>query len=300
MKKRICILISLLLCFTFASCIAETPIDTPSVPEISVGASSVSEIQSADDSQAEPDESQDVSEPTSEDGDVSVPQLSYDPESFPYRIIRAHNANELANKLIALDERLHSTEAQDVNAADIDWYSELGKIISAGYIFNPSYDGFYAENEDPASDNSTKIEMFFNYDKCVVIMYYCKNDYDATVQLQVTYPSQSMVNLITKHGIDGYRMYYDGVEKPLAQYSKDEISEFGCKNVELSSIDFCGGEYDAIKYVQDKITGENIASILYDDVIVTISYQYRNAELAATHDADEMLDLIKMEKVELD
>lgn len=300
MKKHVCILIAFLLFLMFASCDPKTSDDTSSAPESSVDTSAVSEIQSADDSQTKPDESREVSGPTSEEGDISGPQLSIDPEGFPYRLVRAHNANELADKLIALNDRLNSSEAQEANAADIDWYSELGKIMSAGYIFNPSYDGFYAENEDPTSENSQKIEMFFDADKCIAIVYYCKNDYDATVQVQVTYPNQSMANLITKHGIDGYRMYYDGVEKPLAQYSKDEISEFGCKNVELSKIDFCGGKYDAIKYVQDKTTGENIASFMYEGVIVTVSYQYRNEEVAATHDADEMLDLIKMEKVKFD
>ena len=41
-------------------------------------------------------------------------------------------------------------------------------------------------------------------------------------------------------------------------------------------------------------------TIVYDGFVVVISYKYTNQEYAATHDIDDILDTIKLEKLYFD
>lgn len=289
MKKHICRLIAFLLCLMFVSCDPKTSDNNSSAPENSVGNTSISETQSTD-------ESKDVSEPATEESNVSgLKPPPADPEDFfPCCALSAHSAKEYADKLMALKTEINGSDKLDSLSASC--YANLDSLIDAGYIFNPSYDGVYAENENKP-ENSSTIESVFWDDGFISIVYYCKNDNDAIVRVQVGYPNESMANLIKEHGIDGFRMYCSDSKQPLSKYSAEEIAALGYESVKIVDADFGGKTYSALKYINHKDSHINVFSFMYEGKVISISYKYMDESTGKN--PDDILKLIKLEKIEL-
>jgi len=300
MKKIICIILALLTVTAFAACGDTEKNESSEKPEtsaISKAPEAVSDT-GAENSDTEPasrpDSSDDASAP-----EQSTPDLDQDPEDFDYRVVAAHNAEELVEKLKSLNERLTDDKADDFNAAEREMLSSLGSIIKSGYIFNPSYDGKYAVNEDPNATTSLKIEAVFWKDGSATVTYYCQNDDDIKAVFTVVYPNAEMAECLNKHGIEGQRMFDAGDEKPVSEYTAAEVEALGYKSMTLEKITCDGKEYDAIKYTGDKFDGTDSVSFLFEDKLIIASYRYNDSELAATESTDRIFETLKLEKVQL-
>ena len=151
MKKLFCLFTAIITIMSFAAC-GNDDIESGSMgQEISKTEISRQNEQSFEDesSFAEVSEpvSEEISEPVSEEVSRKDPEQHIDPEDFPYRRFSAHSAAELANKLKEANEKINGDKASDFNMKDIDYLAPLSGILAQGFIFNPSVDGIYAENE---------------------------------------------------------------------------------------------------------------------------------------------------------
>lgn len=235
---------------------------------------------------------------SSKDVSRDEPQPSIDPEDFPYRRFSAHSAAELVNKLKEANEKINGDKASDFNMKDIDYLAPLSGILAQGFIFNPSVDGIYAENNPEEAHG--KIEMVFDGDQSVTAIYYCRNDDDVRVMLQITYPNESMNQLISQYGVDGYCMYVSKSDRPISQMTdqEKETAGIGFRNGILGNIVIDGQSYETFKFPSGD--GENNLILICDGMPILIEYYYKSDELKATHDVDDILDTIKLEKLYFD
>lgn len=290
MKKSICIIISILIVAAFAAC------GKSEAPEISTTSKTPEDV-SVVKSEAPSTESGVEAPSTTEESD---PLLCQDPEGFDYRVVKAHNAEELVQKLKSLYEQLNDDKADKFTAREREMFSSLGSILESGYIFNPSYDGKYAENEDLTATTSLKVEVVFWSDGTANAVYYCQNDSDIRTELQVFYPNAKMVEFLNKHGIEGQRMYNAGNEKPVSEYTAEEVAALGYESMKVEKITCDGQQYDAIKYTGDKLDGTDKISFICDNKIIIASFCYNDPELAATKNSEEIFETLKLEKVYFD
>ena len=261
---------------------------------------------SRQDEQSSEDESSfaEVSEPVSEEisetvsGEVSRkdPEQHIDPEDFPYRVVSAHSAAELVNKLKEANEKINGDKASDFNMKDIDYLAPLSGILAQGFIFNPSVEGIYAEND--TSESHGKIEMTFNDNHLVTVIYYCRNDDDVWAMLQITYPNADVTLLISQYVAEGFGMYNANSDIRITEMTEHQKADSGFTNASIETISIDGETYEAMKYARS--SGGNCVTIVYDGFVVVISYKYTNQEYAATHDIDDILDTIKLEKLYFD
>ena len=261
---------------------------------------------SRQDEQSSEDESSfaEVSEPVSEEisetvsGEVSRkdPEQHIDPEDFPYRVVSAHSAAELVAKLKEIHTGLNDGSAFDGNVKEADYYAPIGGILAKGFIFNPSVDGIYAEND--TSESHGKIEMVFDDNNLVTVIYYCRNDDDVWAMLQITYPNADVTRLISQYGAEGFGMYNANSDIRITEMTEQQKADSGFTNASIETISIDGEAYEAMKYARS--SGGNCVTIVYDGFVVVISYKYTNQEYAATHDVDDILDTIKLEKLYFD
>lgn len=247
--------------------------------------------------------SEEISEPVSEEAseqppEVSEPQQSIDDEPpTEYRLIEAHNAHQMIEKLkelaISIDD-----PATVMSIEERELYEPLNSILAEGYIINPVFDGVQVES-DPESPYGS-LEIIFHKSHKVSLLYYFRNSDDVWANVQITYPNEEISSMIRKHGIDGYRMYYAGSEKAVDKLSADEIAKTGFRSVSLSEIN-CGGEkFEAIKYVDKSTASENRVIFMYEGKIVVITYVYRSKGGKFGENIDDILDTIKLEKLYFD
>lgn len=298
MKKIICLFTAIIIIMCLAACGNDDIESGSEGQEISKTEISRQDEQSFEDesSFAEVSEpvSEEISEPVSEEVSRKDPEQHIDPEDFPYRRFSAHSAAELVAKLKDIHTGLNDGSAFEGNVKEADYYAPIGGILAKGFIFNPSVDGIYAEN----NPNSLygKIEMIFDSDGMVTVIYYCRNDNDVWARVQINYPEEKAGQLIAKYGADGFRMYCSGSEKPLSSLTTQEIAAMEHDSVSIQNILFEGKTFEALKYVNESRGHTNTVTFLYEDVIVTINYKYRDSE----RDIDDILDTIKLEKLYFD
>jgi len=179
---------------------------------------------------------------------------------------------------------------------DIDYLAPLSGILAQGFIFNPSVDGIYAEND--TSESHGKIEMVFDDNNLVTVIYYCRNDDDVWAMLQITYPNADVTRLISQYGAEGFGMYNANSDIRITEMTEQQKADSGFTNASIETISIDGEAYEAMKYARS--SGGNCVTIVYDGFVVVISYKYTNQEYAATHDIDDILDTIKLEKLYFD
>ena len=302
MKKLLCLFTAIIIIMSLAACGNDDIESGSEEQEISKTEISRQDEQSSEDesSFAEVSEpgSEEISEPVSEEVSRKDPEQHIDPEDFPYRRFSAHSAAELVNKLKEANEKINGDKVSDFNMKDIDYLAPLSGILAQGFIFNPSVDGIYAEN-DPEEAHG-KIEMVFDGDQSVTAIYYCRNDDDVRVMLQITYPNESMNQLISQYGVDGYCMYVSKSDRPISQMTdqEKETAGIGFRNGILGNIVIDGQSYETFKFQSGD--GENNLILICDGMPILIEYYYKNDELKATHDVDDILDTIKLEKLYFD
>ena len=301
MKKLFCLFTAIITIISFAAC-GNGDIESGSEgQEISKAEISRQDEQSFEDesSFAEVSEpvSEEISEPVSEEVSRKDPEQHIDPEDFPYRVVSAHSAEELLSKLKEIYASLNDGGAFDGNVKEADYYAPIGGILAKGFIFNPSVDGIYAEND--TSESHGKIEMVFDGNNLVTVIYYCRNDDDVWAMIQITYPNEEAKRMITQYGPDGFSMYLHNRDVPLSQMTEAQKAEYGLTSSSVQSITIDGTEHTAVKRVNTKHGGNGITTI-HDGFVVVISYKYTNQEYAATHDIDDILDTIKLEKLYFD
>ncbi len=300
MKKLFCLFTAIITIMSFAAC-GNDDIESGSMgQEISKTEISRQNEQSFEDesSFAEVSEpvSEEISEPVSEEVSRKDPEQHIDPEDFPYRRFSAHSAAELANKLKEANEKINGDKASDFNMKDIDYLAPLSGILAQGFIFNPSVDGIYAEND--TSESHGKIEMVFDDNNLVTVIYYCRNDDDVWAMLQITYPNADVTRLISQYGAEGFGMYNANSDIRITEMTEQQKADSGFTNASIETISIDGEAYEAMKYARS--SGGNCVTIVYDGFVVVISYKYTNQEYAATHDVDDILDTIKLEKLYFD
>ena len=103
MKKLFCLFTAIITIMSFAACGNDDIESGSEGQEISKTEISRQDEQSSEDesSFAEVSEpvSEEISEPVSEEVSRKDPEQHIDPEDFPYRVVSAHSAAELVNKL---------------------------------------------------------------------------------------------------------------------------------------------------------------------------------------------------------
>ena len=300
MKKLFCLFTAIITIMSFAAC-GNGDIESGSEgQEISKTEISRQDEQSSEDESSFAEVSEPVSEEISEtvSGEVSRkdPEQHIDPEDFPYRRFSAHSAAELVNKLKEANEKINGDKASDFNMKDIDYLAPLSGILAQGFIFNPSVDGIYAEND--TSESHGKIEMVFDDNNLVTVIYYCRNDDDVWAMLQITYPNADVTRLISQYGAEGFGMYNANSDIRITEMTEQQKADSGFNNASIETISIDGEAYEAMKYARS--SGGNCVTIVYDGFVVVISYKYTNQEYAATHDVDDILDTIKLEKLYFD
>ena len=300
MKKLFCLFTAIITIMSFAAC-GNDDIESGSMgqeiskTEISRQNEQPSENESSFAEVSEP-VSEEISEPVSEEVSRKDPEQHIDPEDFPYRRFSAHSAAELVNKLKEANEKINGDKASDFNMKDIDYLAPLSGILAQGLIFNPSVDGIYAEND--TSESHGKIEMVFDDNNLVTVIYYCRNDDDVWAMLQITYPNADVTRLISQYGAEGFGMYNANSDIRITEMTEQQKADSGFTNASIETISIDGEAYEAMKYARS--SGGNCVTILYDGFVVVISYKYTNQEYAATHDVDDILDTIKLEKLYFD
>ena len=300
MKKLFCLFTAIITIMSFAAC-GNDDIESGSMgQEISKTEISRQNEQPSENeiSFAEVSEpvSEEISEPVSEEVSRKDPEQHIDPEDFPYRRFSAHSAAELVNKLKEANEKINGDKASDFNMKDIDYLAPLSGILAQGFIFNPSVDGIYAEND--TSESHGKIEMVFDDNNLVTVIYYCRNDDDVWAMLQITYPNADVTRLISQYGAEGFGMYNANSDIRITEMTEQQKADSGFTNASIETISIDGEAYEAMKYARS--SGGNCVTIVYDGFVVVISYKYTNQEYAATHDVDDILDTIKLEKLYFD
>ena len=300
MKKLFCLFTAIITIMSFASCGTNDAESSSEGQETSKTEISRQDEQSFEDesSFAEVSEpvSEEISEPVSEEVSRKDPEQHIDPEDFPYRRFSAHSAAELVNKLKEANEKINGDKASDFNMKDIDYLAPLSGILAQGFIFNPSVDGIYAEND--TSESHGKIEMVFDDNNLVTVIYYCRNDDDVWAMLQITYPNADVTRLISQYGAEGFGMYNANSDIRITEMTEQQKADSGFTNASIETISIDGEAYEAMKYARS--SGGNCVTIVYDGFVVVISYKYTNQEYAATHDVDDILDTIKLEKLYFD
>ncbi len=300
MKKLFCLFTAIITIMSFAACGTNDAESSSEGQEISKAEISRQNEQSFEDesSFAEVSEpvSEEISEQVSEEVSRKDPEQHIDPEDFPYRRFSAHSAAELVNKLKEANEKINSDKASDFNMKDIDYLAPLSGILAQGFIFNPSVDGIYAEND--TSESHGKIEMVFDDNNLVTVIYYCRNDDDVWAMLQITYPNADVTRLISQYGAEGFGMYNANSDIRITEMTEQQKADSGFTNASIETISIDGEAYEAMKYARS--SGGNCVTIVYDGFVVVISYKYTNQEYAATHDVDDILDTIKLEKLYFD
>ncbi len=300
MKKILCLFTAIITIMSFAAC-GNDDIESGSMgqeiskTEISRQDEQPSENESSFAEVSEPG-SEEISEPVSEEVSRKDPEQHIDPEDFPYRRFSAHSAAELVNKLKEANEKINGDKASDFNMKDIDYLAPLSGILAQGFIFNPSVDGIYAEND--TSESHGKIEMVFDDNNLVTVIYYCRNDDDVWAMLQITYPNADVTRLISQYGAEGFGMYNANSDIRITEMTEQQKADSGFTNASIETISIDGEAYEAMKYARS--SGGNCVTIVYDGFVVVISYKYTNQEYAATHDVDDILDTIKLEKLYFD
>ena len=300
MKKILCLFTAIITIMSFAAC-GNGDIESGSMgqeiskTEISRQDEQPSENESSFAEVSEPG-SEEISEPVSEEVSRKDPEQHIDPEDFPYRRFSAHSAAELVNKLKEANEKINGDKASDFNMKDIDYLAPLSGILAQGFIFNPSVDGIYAEND--TSESHGKIEMVFDDNNLVTVIYYCRNDDDVWAMLQITYPNADVTRLISQYGAEGFGMYNANSDIRITEMTEQQKADSGFTNASIETISIDGEAYEAMKYARS--SGGNCVTIVYDGFVVVISYKYTNQEYAATHDVDDILDTIKLEKLYFD
>lgn len=300
MKKLFCLFTAIITIMSFAAC-GNDDIESGSMgqeiskTEISRQNEQPSENESSFAEVSEP-VSEEISEPVSEEVSRKDPEQHIDPEDFPYRRFSAHSAAELVNKLKEANEKINGDKASDFNMKDIDYLAPLSGILAQGFIFNPSVDGIYAEND--TSESHGKIEMVFDDNNLVTVIYYCRNDDDVWAMLQITYPNADVTRLISQYGAEGFGMYNANSDIRITEMTEQQKADSGFTNASIETISIDGEAYEAMKYARS--SGGNCVTIVYDGFVVVISYKYTNQEYAATHDVDDILDTIKLEKLYFD
>ena len=302
MKKTLCLLLSAIIGFSLVACSNASSNSSSEEQESSITDKSVQPSEQSIPSREPSDEpseavSEEASEPVSEEVSRKDPEQHIDPEDFPYRRFSAHSAAELVNKLKEANEKINGDKASDFNMKDIDYLAPLSGILAQGFIFNPSVDGIYAENNPEEAHG--KIEMTFNDNHLVTVIYYCRNDDDVWAMIQITYPNEEAKRMLTQYGPDGFSMYLHNRDVPLSQMTEAQKAEYGLTSSSVQSITIDGTEHTAVKRVNTKHGGNGITTI-HDGFVVVISYKYTNQEYAATHDVDDILDTIKLEKLYFD
>lgn len=300
MKKLFCLFTAIITIISFAACGNDDIESGSEGQEISKTEISRQDEQPSEDesSFAEVSEpvSEEISEPVSEEVSRKDPEQHIDPEDFPYRRFSAHSAAELVNKLKEANEKINGDKASDFNMKDIDYLAPLSGILAQGFIFNPSVDGIYAEND--TSESHGKIEMVFDDNNLVTVIYYCRNDDDVWAMLQITYPNADVTRLISQYGAEGFGMYNANSDIRITEMTEQQKADSGFTNASIETISIDGEAYEAMKYARS--SGGNCVTIVYDGFVVVISYKYTNQEYAATHDIDDILDTIKLEKLYFD
>ncbi len=300
MKKILCLFTAIITIMSFAACGNDDIESGSEGQEISKTEISRQDEQPSEDesSFAEVSEpvSEEISEPVSEEVSRKDPEQHIDPEDFPYRRFSAHSAAELVNKLKEANEKINGDKASDFNMKDIDYLAPLSGILAQGFIFNPSVDGIYAEND--TSESHGKIEMVFDDNNLVTVIYYCRNDDDVWAMLQITYPNADVTRLISQYGAEGFGMYNANSDIRITEMTEQQKADSGFTNASIETISIDGEAYEAMKYARS--SGGNCVTIVYDGFVVVISYKYTNQEYAATHDIDDILDTIKLEKLYFD
>ena len=300
MKKILCLFTAIITIMSFAACGKNDAESSSEGQEISKAEISRQDEQSSEDesSFAEVSEpvSEEISEPVSEEVSRKDPEQHIDPEDFQYRRFSAHSAAELVNKLKEANEKINGDKASDFNMKDIDYLAPLSGILAQGFIFNPSVDGIYAENNPEEAHG--KIEMVFDDNNLVTVIYYCRNDDDVWAMLQITYPNADVTRLISQYGAEGFGMYNANSDIRITEMTEQQKADSGFTNASIETISIDGEAYEAMKYARS--SGGNCVTIVYDGFVVVISYKYTNQEYAATHDIDDILDTIKLEKLYFD
>lgn len=308
MKKLFCLFTAIITIMSFAACgnddiesgsmgqeISKTEISRQN-EQPSENESSFAEVSEPGSEEASEPVSEEISEPVSEEVSRKDPEQHIDPEDFPYRRFSAHSAAELVNKLKEANEKINGDKASDFNMKDIDYLAPLSGILAQGFIFNPSVDGIYAEND--TSESHGKIEMVFDDNNLVTVIYYCRNDDDVWAMLQITYPNADVTRLISQYGAEGFGMYNANSDIRITEMTEQQKADSGFINASIETISIDGEAYEAMKYARS--SGGNCVTIVYDGFVVVISYKYTNQEYAATHDVDDILDTIKLEKLYFD
>lgn len=300
MKKLFCLFTAIITIMSFAACGNDDIESGSEGQEISKTEISRQDEQSFEDESSFAEVSEPVSgeasEPVSEEVSRKDPEQHIDPEDFPYRRFSAHSAAELVNKLKEANEKINGDKASDFNMKDIDYLAPLSGILAQGFIFNPSVDGIYAEND--TSESHGKIEMVFDDNNLVTVIYYCRNDDDVWAMLQITYPNADVTRLISQYGAEGFGMYNANSDIRITEMTEQQKADSGFTNASIETISIDGEAYEAMKYARS--SGGNCVTIVYDGFVVVISYKYTNQEYAATHDIDDILDTIKLEKLYFD
>ena len=300
MKQILCLFTAIITIMSFAACGKNDAESSSEGQEISKAEISRQDEQSSEDesSFAEVSEpvSEEISEPVSEEVSRKDPEQHIDPEDFQYRRFSAHSAAELVNKLKEANEKINGDKASDFNMKDIDYLAPLSGILAQGFIFNPSVDGIYAENNPEEAHG--KIEMVFDDNNLVTVIYYCRNDDDVWAMLQITYPNADVTRLISQYGAEGFGMYNANSDIRITEMTEQQKADSGFTNASIETISIDGEAYEAMKYARS--SGGNCVTIVYDGFVVVISYKYTNQEYAATHDIDDILDTIKLEKLYFD
>lgn len=308
MKKLFCLFTAIITIMSFAACgnddiesgsegqeISKTEISRQN-EQPSENESSFAEVSEPVSEEASEPVSEEISEPVSEEVSRKDPEQHIDPEDFPYRRFSAHSAAELVNKLKEANEKINGDKASDFNMKDIDYLAPLSGILAQSFIFNPSVDGIYAEND--TSESHGKIEMVFDDNNLVTVIYYCRNDDDVWAMLQITYPNADVTRLISQYGAEGFGMYNANSDIRITEMTEQQKADSGFTNASIETISIDGEAYEAMKYARS--SGGNCVTIVYDGFVVVISYKYTNQEYAATHDVDDILDTIKLEKLYFD
>lgn len=302
-KKYICILTAFILCLSFVACDTNTPepISNNDNSTFSTATSFDGKFDeksndkiidaSSEAASAEVNSSDGQSDQSAE-STTSEPFLSIDPEGFPYRLFKANNAKELVEEIVKLNAELNN-DIQKLDPEKPDYFANLNKIIADGYVINPSVDGVYAETDTP--NNKGNIEMLFNDDSSIVIMYYCKNDNNMWVKFQVEYPNSALQSLIDRYGIEGYQMHYGNIKKPISEYTVEDKATLSCEKLSLEKSDVGRGKYDVIKTTKRKRDSANDVTFLYEGKIISVSYKYRDE----AKNPDDILKTISFDKVEL-
>ncbi len=308
MKKLFCLFTAIITIMSFAACgnddiesgsmgqeISKTEISRQN-EQPSENESSFAEVSEPGSEEASEPVSEEISEQVSEEVSRKDPEQHIDPEDFPYRRFSAHSAAELVNKLKEANEKINGNKASDFNMKDIDYLAPLSGILAQGFIFNPSVDGIYAENNPEEAHG--KIEMTFNDNHLVTVIYYCRNDDDVWAMIQITYPNADVTRLISQYGAEGFGMYNANSDIRITEMTEQQKADSGFTNASIETISIDGEAYEAMKYARS--SGGNCVTIVYDGFVVVISYKYTNQEYAATHDIDDILDTIKLEKLYFD